>query len=408
MFVYVHNQQGKPLMPTTPPKARILLKRGKAKVVKRTPFTIQLLYGSSGYRQHITLGVDSGYEHIGLSAVTEKQELFSAEVLLRKDVSKLLTERRMYRKTRRSRKTRHRKCRFLNRIEKFKRNPLAPSIQHKLDSHIRIIQKVISILSVTKIVIETANFDIQRIKNPSIRGNQYQKGDQLGFDNVRAYVLHRDGHICQHCKGCSKEPRLNVHHILQRSQGGSDRPDNLITLCKSCHDKLHAGSIQLKVKVTKGFKAETFMSIVKKRLILKLQELCGDVEETFGYITKNTREQLGLVKSHQNDAFAIVGGINQIRSGTQHLVKQVRKQNRKLFKGARSHIRNTASRFIKGFQRYDKVKFLGKIYFILGRRITGRFKLGSIVGKTLKIEPSCKKLKLIESFQTFLCDEWVY
>ena len=65
MFVYVLNKHGKPLMPCKPRKARILLKEKKAKVVNRTPFTIQLLYGSSGYKQPINLGVDAGSKYIG-------------------------------------------------------------------------------------------------------------------------------------------------------------------------------------------------------------------------------------------------------------------------------------------------------------------------------------------------------
>jgi len=141
MLVYVLNKHGLPLMPCRARKARILLKEGKAKVVYRKPFTIQLLYGSFGYRQPVTLGVDAGYSNIGLSAIKEKQELFSAEVKLRTDIVKLNSERRQYRRTRRSRKTWYRKPRFLNRGNK-KEGWLSPSIQHKLDSHVQIIEKV--------------------------------------------------------------------------------------------------------------------------------------------------------------------------------------------------------------------------------------------------------------------------
>ena len=93
MRVYVINQRKEPLMPTTPCKARKLLKQGKAKVVKREPFTIQLLYATGETKQDITLGVDAGSKIIGLSATTDKQELFSAEVELRNDIVQLLSER---------------------------------------------------------------------------------------------------------------------------------------------------------------------------------------------------------------------------------------------------------------------------------------------------------------------------
>jgi hypothetical protein len=393
LYVYVLNRHGKPLMPCSPRKARLLLKQHKAKVIRRTPFTIQLLYGSGSATQPITLGVDSGYEHVGLSAVTEKQEVFSAEVLLRKDVSKLMTERRMYRRARRARKTRYRKCRFLNRIAKFKQNPLAPSIQHKLDSHVRIIQKVMSILPVTKIIVETANFDIQRIKNPEIKGKAYQLGEQLGFNNVKAYVLHRDNYACQSCNGSSKEPRLHVHHLTQRSQGGSDRPDNLIMLCKGCHDKHHAGLIELKVKVSRGFKPETFMSTVRQKLLIRLQSIYKGVEETFGYVTKTVRQQLGLDKSHQNDAFVISNGINQIR-GAQFIAEPKRRNNRSLQlnrKGFRPSIRR---------QRYcyrpkDDVLIRGVWYLVKGVHSYGKQtkvlnKLGEVKSVATKfIEQHC-------------------
>ena len=115
MLVYIINRHGEPLMPCKPRKARLLLKEDKAKVVKRTPFTIQLLHGSSGYKQPITLGVDAGSKHVGISATTENNVLFEAEVKLRNDIVKLLADRRSLRRNRRNRKTRYRKARFDNR-----------------------------------------------------------------------------------------------------------------------------------------------------------------------------------------------------------------------------------------------------------------------------------------------------
>jgi len=119
MLVYVLNQNNQPLMPCKPRKARLLLQYGKAKVISRTPFVIQLIYGSSGYKQHITLGVDSGSKHIGLSASTKKEELYSAEVALRTDIVELLSQRRALRQSRRSRKTRYRKPGVLNKLHQF-------------------------------------------------------------------------------------------------------------------------------------------------------------------------------------------------------------------------------------------------------------------------------------------------
>jgi len=327
MLVYILNKHGLPLMPCRAKKARILLKEGKAKVICRKPFTIQLLHGSSGYKQHVTLGVDAGYSNIGLSAITEKQELFSATLTLRTDIVKLNAEKRQYRRTRRSQKTWYRKPRFLNRGNK-KEGWLAPSIQHKLDSHVKVIEKVKEILPVSKIVIEVAAFDIQKIKNPDISGEQYQQGDQSGSWNIREYVLYRDGHTCQHCKGKSKDQILEVHHIESR-QVGEARPQNLITLCRICHKKLSKGKIQLKVKPSNGFKAETFMSVVRWKLVNLLRERDDNVFHTYGYLTKHKRIQQKLPKSHANDAFVIADGNGQNRN-YEFQVNQNRRNNRSL------------------------------------------------------------------------------
>lgn len=401
MLAYVINKHGNPLMPCHPAKARLLLKQGKAKVIQRTPFTIQLIYGCSGYKQPITLGVDSGYTNIGLSAVTKDKEIYSAEVKLREDIVKLNSERRQYRRFRRYRKTWYRKPRFLNR--KKPKGWLAPSIQHKLDSHIKIINQVKAILPVSQINIEVAAFDIQKIKNPGISGVDYQNGQQRDFWNVREYVLHRDSHTCQNCKDKSKNIILEVHHIVSRQIGG-DRPDNLITLCKTCHEKFSQGKLILHIKPSKGFKAETFMSAVRWILVNKLREMGNIVNPTYGYITKNKRIELGLPKSHVNDAFVIAGGINQKSLPVQYFIKQVRKCNRKLFKGERSHIKNTGKRFIKGFQRFDKVQWKGIECFIFGRRTSGYFELRKADGTKVHSSVNYKQISLLERAKTFLME----
>src|SRR6266851_2873422 len=181
MFVYIRNCHGQPLMPCQPRKARLLLKEGKAKVVKMVPFTLQLLYGSSGYKQEVSLGVDAGTHHIGLSATTEQRVLFEAEVVPRNDIQALLATRRQYRRARRNRKTRYRKARFLNR--KKAQGWLAPSVQHKVDCHLKTIRLVHQILPVRKTTVEGAQFDLQKIRHPGMEGKQYQEGPQAGFWN---------------------------------------------------------------------------------------------------------------------------------------------------------------------------------------------------------------------------------
>ena len=292
MRVYVINLKNELLMPTIPSKARKLLKQNKAKVVSRTPFTIQLLYSTGETKQDTVLGVDAGSKFIGLSVTTEKQELFSAELELRNDIVDLLSTRSQNRRTRRNR-LRYRKARFLNRVKSKNKGWLAPSIEHKINTHLNIIAKLHKILPITKIIVEVASFDIQKIKNPDIEGEEYQQGEQLNFWNIREYVLFRDNHSCQHCKGKSKDKILNVHHIESRKTGGN-APDNLITLCETYHHKYHNGEIKAKLKRGQSFRDATFMGIMRWTVYNRLKEMYSNVQVTYGYITKSTRIERGL------------------------------------------------------------------------------------------------------------------
>lgn len=398
--VFVRNMRGKPLMPCSPREAKKLLKLGEAKVVARTPFTIQLLKQTGETKQKIKAGEDSGYKYIGLAAVGEKQEFFSAELELRTDMVKLNSERSQYRKSRRGRNTRYRPARFLNRkkIEGW----LVPSIQHKVDSHVKILEWLGKFLPITETTIEIAPFDIQKIKNPEIEGEEYQQGEQFCFDNVREFVLYRDGHECQHCFGKSGDKKLQVHHKYSRQISGN-KPEDLVTVCKTCHHDHHTGKIEFNFKPAKNFKAETFMNLVREKVVERVQEKFQDmnVNVTFGHITKHNRVDLGLSKSHANDAFVIAGGKNQQRS-QEYEMKQVRRSNRKLRKGAHSQTANTAPRFVKGFQRYDKVNYQGEECFVFGRRRNGFFDIRTLAGIKISVSTSYKKIKLVESFRTLL------
>ena len=328
MKVFVKNRHGQPLMPTSPRKARLLLKDGKAKIAGREPFTIQLLYGASGYKQDVTLGIDAGYQTIGYSAVSEKEELIGGEVKMLEGMVERLKERAMHRRNRRGRK-RYRKPRWNNRRKK--KGWFAPSIQHKLDTHHRLINKIKAILPVTKTIIEVANFDIQKINDPSIEGVGYQQGEQSGYWNLREYILHRDGHRCQNpdCKNRAKETILKVHHLGYWKKDRSDRPGNLITLCTKCHTQTNhqkGGFLWGWNPKIKSFKPETFMSTVRWRLVNET-----GAEHTYGWLTKTIRIALNMPKSHHNDAFVIAGGQTQSRSQPLNY-EQIRRNNRSLEK----------------------------------------------------------------------------
>ena len=425
--VYVINKHGRPLMPCSPAKARHLLDDGKAKVKKRTPFTIQLIYGSSGYTEEVILGVDAGSKAIGLSASTKKEELFAANVTPRNDVVDLLSTRREFRRTRRNRKTRYRKARFNNRVHSKHKGWLAPSVEVKIQEHITCIKRVCNILPVSKVVVETAEFDLQLLKaveegKPVPQGEDYQKGEMYGHYNVRQYVLWRDGYACQCCGAHStkkKDVKLHVHHLESRKTGG-DAPSNLITLCEDCHKKLHRGLISetdFKKRKRKSTRDAAFMGIMRNTLMQRLRcELSIPIVETRGYITKATREKLlVLPKSHTNDALAIAQGRqgfnvdyfpNIVQVDKIYMIRPVRHHNRQLHKATilKGGIRkaNQARKYVFGFRLYDKVRYNNVECFVWGRRNRGEFLLRHLDGTKVKDGISYKRLKLLERSQSYL------
>ena len=391
MFVYVFNKKGKPLMPCKPAIARLLLKEGKAKCIRRTPFTIKLLTDTTGYKQEVVAGMDTGSKTIGCAAIANGKVVYQSEVQARQDVSKKMEQRRMYRRTRRSRKTQYRKARWQNRASMQKEGRLAPSLRSKVNSHLREKMFVESILPVSKWIVETASFDIHKISNSDIKGLEYQKGNQKGFYNVKAYVLHRDNYQCQKCK--TKKGKLHVHHIIFRSNGGTDTPNNLITLCESCHDKLHKGVFEIKGIKSKT-KHATEIGIVKSQL----KKQFGDFEECFGYDTKFKREQvLHFPKTHHFDAVAICceeKGTVDI-SDTVYFKKHVSKGDYQQTKGNHSEKRIPTGKLF-GLRKFDYIQTAKGIGFVKGKRSDGRFAICDIfwnaINGQVQIKKSCIRL----------------
>lgn len=412
-MVYVLDINGNPIMPTKRHgHVRRLLRDGKAHVVKRCPFTIQLDYETEGKTQPVSLGIDAGSKTIGLSATTEKDVLFESEVMLRNDIVNHLSTRRELRHARRNRKTRHRKPRFDNRRKS--KGWLAPSVRNKIDTHLSVIRKAHEILPISKVVVETASFDIQKIKALSSgkdapQGEDYQQGEQLGFWNVREYVLFRDGHKCQCCKGKSKDPILNVHHIESRKTGGN-APNNLVTLCNTCHKGYHAGTVKLPKTIKRGmsFRDVAFMGIMRWALYDELKATYDDVSMTYGYITKNTRIRNDLPKEHRVDARCISGNPTAIPPDEYFLQRKVRRHNRQLHKmtigkgGKRKN--NQAPKYVHGFQLFDKVKCGKTECFVFARRMRGTFRVRSIDGTVAFSHAPCKRLNLLEKRKTILVE----
>ncbi|MBR2088810.1 MAG: HNH endonuclease [Fibrobacter sp.] len=420
-MVYVLNKYGKPLMPTTRyGRVRRLLRKGLAVVVDYRPFTIQLNYDTPNGVQEVSLGVDAGSKHVGFSTTTKKKVLFEAELLLRSDIVEKLSTRREFRWARRNRKTRYRKSRFVNRTRTKKPGWIAPSVRQKVDCHIHWILKICKLLPIRNITVETAQFDTQLLKAqeqglPLPHGTDYQKGEQLGFSNIREYVLFRDGHKCQCCKGKSKDNKLRVHHIESRKTGG-DAPNNLITLCSECHAKYHRGEIKLLKNTNRGtsFRDAAVMGIMRKSVFVRLKELFGDIitcHETYGYITKHTRSKTGLPKEHVIDARCISGNPYAESDGHYWIIRKLRANNRQLHKASilKGGIQknNQAPREVHGYRLMDSVVYAERPCFVNGRRQSGYFSLSDISGHVLSSSVNYKHLNLINHNNSNIMEEAV-
>lgn len=361
--VFVIGQTGKRLMPTTPAKARKLLKEKKARVDRKVPFTIRLDYQTGGATQPLTLGVDTGAAHIGIAVCTEDKAFYKAEVEMRRSMEKkaLLAKRAEFRRGRRHRKVRYRHPKFRchtkrvyiregykkgGKIRHWKKEPnnimtnrqagwLPPSIQSKVDHHAMWIRRYLNVLPEgTKVRIEVARFDVERMKNPQIRGELYQQGRMYGYENKKAYVLAKFSYTCPICrKKFDKDHRPRMHHVTMRKNGATDNPDEYAPICEKCHTgeaHLPGGVLDKLAKECKRkeYREPAFMNILRRRM----WRIFPDAEFTYGNITSADRKKLGLSKTHANDAVAIaMRGKDHVKDCTYTIsYKQVRRKKRSL------------------------------------------------------------------------------
>ena len=212
----------------------------------------------------------------------------------------------------------------MNRGNK-KKGWLAPSIEHKLEAHIRLIEKIKKIIPVSETIIEIAKFDAHKMQNPEISGIEYQQGELQGYE-VREYLLEKFNRKCAYC-GKENIP-LEIEHIIPKSRGGSNMVSNLAISCHKCNQKKgnmtaeefhHPETLK---NAQKPLKETPFMNVVKQ----KIAWLLG-CETTLGSITKMNRISLGMEKTHANDAFIIAGGSAQKRTAL-FTVSQRRRNNR--------------------------------------------------------------------------------
>ena len=420
MKVYVIGMNGLGLMPTTPRKARLLLKAGRAKVVRKTPFTIQLMYKTGCNVQETTLGIDTGSQHIGVAVVADGSVITKEEYALRSSMAKrsLMETRREYRRGRRHRKTRYRHPKFRphtkrvyteKAVTRHKHKThwkkvmaeftsdrpdgwLPPSIESKVQHHIRIIDRHMEALPPKTVLrIEVGRFDIARMKNPTVHGEMYQKGRLYDEENIKAYVFARDNYVCKVCKkkaGSHREDgsvvKLKAHHIDFRSKAATDNPDRIVSVCDRCHTGaahkpggiLYEWMVNDK-KMSRGYRDATFMSILRIRLFKAFPY----ARFTYGNITNADRKVIGLPKAHANDAIAIANGPKPVHDSEDTVYyQQVRSRKRSLHEAnprkGRNEPNRTAARNAKNtksstchkrtYYVFDKVTCLGRIGWITG------------------------------------------
>lgn len=362
------------MMPCTQRKARILLKDGKARIYQYNPFTIQLCYATGEAKQESHIGIDTGSRHIGIAVRSEDKVFFKAEVELRQDVKSNLDKRRLYRKDRRKRKNRYRKARFLNRRKPDKWLP--PSLQNRVNHTFRWIDRISALVPNPVLHIEAGKFDTAQMIRPDIQGVDYQQGQTFNFYNVRYFVFARDHYTCQCCRKATGKI-LQTHHIVYRSNGGTDRADNLITVCTDCHTLQNhkEGGIfyqwQKKHKRVREYKEPPFMNSLRKRICMQYPEAVI----MYGFETAQKRREVNLDKTHYNDAI-IVTGITSIMENPDDwlLIRQFRKKKRSLHEATARKGRKEPNRMQKrnakntpnyrGFYLNDKVKVMGQIGYI--------------------------------------------
>lgn len=310
-LIYILSKDGEPLMPTKRKAAvRKWLKNNEAKIVSHRPFTIQFLKETETNTQPINLGIDAGYAHIGVSAldIEHNEEVYSEVVNLRTNEVKKNATRRMYRIDRRIR-LRYRKPRFNNRKRFTKSDGFAPSIYHKMQEHVKAVDHVKAFLPIANVIVEVGKFDTQMIKAKA-KGEAVKRrnGEMQGAKDLKSYIFKRDRFTCQVCAQQKPVSQLHCHHIIYRSKGGTNQPENLLTVCTNCHtpaNHLPGGALHKLITEASQpfFKGGFFMSALNSWLPKYLEFTRKD-----GFETAYRRDEvLGWDKEHFIDALVIAG-----------------------------------------------------------------------------------------------------
>ena len=409
MNVYVKNKNGKPLMPCKPAKARKLLRDGKAKVVNRCPFTIQLEWDCEENVQEVTVGIDKGSCITGFSCVANGRILMSGEIHHRTDIKDKISARRANRRNRRNRKW-YRPARFFNRASSRKSGRLPPSIKANVFEVIRVVRKID--LPISQIVIEDVQVDIARLNNPDLQGKEYQQSSRLD-ENLRIATLMRDGYECTQCK--KKNTRMDAHHIVWKENGGKDTIENLITLCKRCHRKVHKGKLKLDVSGVSGLEDRLAQRTMQgKTFLYDTLGQMATVSKVLGYQTAAYRKSLSLPKTHDIDALCVAtletGEVIPPNRENFYIIKfrprQTRRQFHDLPRKGVGRVRYQVNTQSFGFRKGDIVRVKGKWV----KQINSIYSNGYLAFARISGEPNAAKpkdLKLLQRGQTVIWERAV-
>ncbi len=395
-FVFVLDTNKKPLTPCKPSMAHKLLTAGKAAVFRRYPFTIILKKEVIATPKLITLKLDPGSKTTGIALLQGSKVIFGAELTHRAQAIKAsLESRRSLRRSRRNRHTRYRQARFFNRTRQ--KGWLAPSLQHRVETTLTWVNKLMRLAPIGSIVQELVRFDLQQLENPEISGIEYQQGELKGYE-VREYLLNKWGRKCAYCG--TKNLPLQVDHVHPKAKGGTNRISNLCLACESCNQKKGTQDIEkflakkpdvlkrIIAQAKRPLKDAAAVNSTRWALFNRLKETGLPVSTGSGGLTKFNRTRLEFPKSHWIEA-ACVGQIESLEVLTNQplLIKATGHGSRQMCGtdkfGFPSRLMPRL-KLVKGFQTGDLVKAVvtrgKKIGIYVGRvavRTTGSFNIST-------------------------------
>ncbi|NJL89790.1 MAG: HNH endonuclease [Coleofasciculaceae cyanobacterium SM2_1_6] len=367
-YTFVLDTNKKPLEPIHPGEARLLLKQGKAAVFRLYPFTIILKEKVPEIPETLSLKIDPGSKTTGIALLQNNKVIFCAELTHRGQAIKAsLESRRALRRSRRSRHTRYRQPRFLNRTKP--KGWLAPGLQHRVETTLTWVKKLIRLAPISSISQELVKFDLQKMENPEIVGVEYQQGELLGYE-VREYLLNKWDRKCSYC-GVKNIP-LQVEHIHPKAKGGTNRISNLCLACEKCNQQKGTQLIEqflakkpevlkrVLAQAKKPLKDAAAVNATRWGLFNQLKATGLPINKGSGGLTKFNRARLNLPKSHWIDA-ACVGKIDELKLLTNKplLIKATGHGTRQMCRTDKFGFPSRyvpRFKFVKGFQTGDVVK----------------------------------------------------